>query len=490
METILRIALFSVLLSTMACAQPITSYQQQIAAEYQTYKEKKITHRRFKHQDILPIIQALPKPFTVAQAGSSIEGRGIYSITIGSGKTTVLLWSQMHGDESTATMALFDLFRFFQANDKFNDLRKDLLSELKIVFVPMLNPDGAERFQRRNALGVDLNRDALRLQCPESQLLKRLRDDLQADWGFNLHDQNRYYAAGRNPNAAAISFLAPAYNYQKDTNPVRAKSMQMIGYMNTVLQQYIPRQVARYNDDFEPRAFGDNIQKWGTSTILIESGGIPGDWEKQELRKLNFIALMAALEAIAADQVDDFPIAAYEQIPFNESNAFHDVVLREVKVENNGKWYTVDVGIRRKEVGGGTAIPYYYDADIQDLGDLSTFYAYESINGKGMQLIPGKVYEQVLPDWKAIKQLDVQGLWQKGITTLRLEQLPPNNIAGRIPFRLIPATQKKEEVILPGYNPALLLKEGNQIKQLIINGFVYDLARIEPQRLNWWKGLL
>ena len=150
-------------------------------------------------------------------------------------------------------------------------MRESLLRELQIVFIPMLNPDGAERFQRRNALGVDLNRDALRLQSPEAQLLKAKRDELSADWGFNLHDQSRYYAAGNHPRTAAISVLAPAYNYEKEVNAVRERSMRMIGQMNAVLQAYIPGQVARYNDDFEPRAFGDNIQKWGTSTILIES---------------------------------------------------------------------------------------------------------------------------------------------------------------------------------------------------------------------------
>lgn len=489
MRILIPIALISIVLSTVSCAQPITFQHQQLAKNYTTYKEKKITHRRFKHRDIEPIIKALPRDFAVKQEGASIEGRPIYSVTIGEGKTTALLWSQMHGDESTATMALFDIFQFLQADDDLNAMRESLLRELQIVFIPMLNPDGAERFQRRNALGVDLNRDALRLQCPESQLLKRKRDELSADWGFNLHDQSRYYAAGNHPRTAGISVLAPAYNYEKEVNAVRERSMRMIGQMNAVLQAYIPGQVARYNDDFEPRAFGDNIQKWGTSTILIESGGLKGDVEKQELRKLNFISILAALYAIAEDQVGDFPVSDYEKIPFNESNAFHDIVIREAQVQNNGNWYTVDVGIRRRELGGDSPMPYYYDAVIQDLGDLSTFFAYESVAAKGMRLLPGKVYTKVVPDWKAVKSLDVKRLWAQGITTLRMEQLPAREIAARIPFRLLPARETAEDNILPGQHPALVLMEKNTVRQVIINGFRYDLSKGNQERLNWWKGL-
>ena len=45
--------------------------------------------------------------------GTSAEGREIRQLTFGSGPTTVLLWSQMHGNESTASMALVDIVRFF-----------------------------------------------------------------------------------------------------------------------------------------------------------------------------------------------------------------------------------------------------------------------------------------------------------------------------------------------------------------------------------------
>ena len=54
-----------------------------------------------------------------------------------------------------------------------------ILSSLTLYVVPMLNPDGAERFQRRNAQGIDINRDALSLQTPEGQAAEAAARPLQ-----------------------------------------------------------------------------------------------------------------------------------------------------------------------------------------------------------------------------------------------------------------------------------------------------------------------
>ena len=49
-------------------------------------------------------------------------------LKVGRGPHTALLWTQMHGDEPTATMAIFDILNFLEAkNDGFDDLRKQLL---------------------------------------------------------------------------------------------------------------------------------------------------------------------------------------------------------------------------------------------------------------------------------------------------------------------------------------------------------------------------
>src|SRR5690554_1949995 len=77
-----------------------------LEAAFKQYKETSITHRRFKHKDILPLIKDRAEDFKVTELGKSVQGREIFQLAYGNGSIKVLLWSQMHGNESTATMAL------------------------------------------------------------------------------------------------------------------------------------------------------------------------------------------------------------------------------------------------------------------------------------------------------------------------------------------------------------------------------------------------
>lgn len=475
----MRPLLFLTFLLLWGCSAPDIQAQQinisKLANDYEQYKEPTIKDRRFKHEDIVPLINRLKPPFRVQQEGQSIEGRSINRVTLGNGPVKVLLWSQMHGDETTATMALMDLFNFFSKSDGYNDFRQMLLDQITLVFIPMLNPDGAEQFERRNALGIDLNRDALRLQTPEAQILKRVRDELNADWGFNLHDQSRYYSAGQNPHTAAFSFLAPAYNYQKDVNSVRGNAMRLIAPMNRVLQQFIPGKVGKYNDDFEPRAFGDNIQRWGTSTILIEVGGLKDDPEKQYLRKLHFILLLKAFEAIADKSYLQEIHADYYGLPFNDSNNFHDLILREVEVQKNGKWYTVDIAFRRLEIGLRGDRSFYYIGEIADVGDLSVYYGYEELEAKGYQVVPGKLYQDVLSDASSLKRLNHQQLLKQGITTVRMEKVPYGNAYLHYPLHLVPATHRQSTELEPGDRTSLIIKKDGKIVYAVVNGSLHKI---------------
>lgn len=67
-----------------------------------------------RHADVearLREVQAsAPDFFSLEEIGRSVEGRSINHLWFGRGPYKVLLWSQMHGDEPTATAALFDVF--------------------------------------------------------------------------------------------------------------------------------------------------------------------------------------------------------------------------------------------------------------------------------------------------------------------------------------------------------------------------------------------
>ncbi len=389
-----------------AIAQPkLPDFSKQLFDIHEQIKEQSLTKRRFKHRDIVPLIEKLP--FAVEKIGKSFEERDIYQIKMGSGKTKVLLWSQMHGDEATATMALFDIFNFFQSkSDGFDALRSKILENCTLYYVPMLNPDGAERFQRRTATDIDMNRDALRFQTPEGALLKKLQDELRPEFSFNLHDKNTKYSAGASGKQATVSFLPTSFNYAKDWNPARTRAMQVICGMHEALQQFIPGYLGRWNDDHEPRAFGDNIAKWGSSLILIESGGYKEDTEKQFIRKLNFVAILTGLQAISEQSYTKFELKTYEAIPNNDRYLF-DLLIRNAEFVQNGKTIIKDIGINLSEKNINNATDFVVSSVIEDLGDLSTFWGLKEIDAKGLKVSLLKEYPEVLQKYK-VSEKEIQ----------------------------------------------------------------------------------
>jgi hypothetical protein len=342
-----------------------------------------IDARRFNHGDYWrALAPSLRSPrLRVEEVGRSMQGRELRTITFGTGPTTVLLWSQMHGDESTASMALADIFAWLAAPG--SDAMRDELSErLTVTFLPMLNPDGAERFQRENAAGIDINRDARRLSTPEGQTLKALRDRLQPQFGFNLHDQNARTRVGRNGEQAAIALLAPAADAERSWGSVRSRARLVAAGIAANLESVIGGRVAKYDDAFNPRAFGDLMQTWGTSTVLIESGALPDDPQKQELRRINVAAILGALDAIATAGFETADLNDYERLPFNTGGAY-DLLVRGAELVLPGMPpLRADIAINYDEPverSGGR---------VREVGDLSAVVALDTVEAAGGFLHP------------------------------------------------------------------------------------------------------
>lgn len=443
------------------------------------FQEKTLTYRRFKHADIQPLLAAIRQrgKVKVDSVGKSTEKRVIQKVQAGEGPTPVLLWSQMHGDEATATMALFDVFNFLQASDdEWDELRANILTGLTIHAVPMLNPDGAERWQRRTALDIDMNRDALRVQSPESVILKTLQQTLQPLVGFNLHDQNPRYGVGKTGKQAVLSFLATAYDEDRNVNEVRQRSMQLIAGLNRVLQPLIPGQIARYDDEFEPRAFGDNIQKWGTTLILIESGGYKCDAEKMAIRRLNFVAILSALNSISNRSYQNEDVAEYTAIPEN-GRALFDVLIRNVGVIRNGVRTVMDVGINHHEENTNNARDFRYESKIEDLGDLSTFHGLQEIDATGLELVPANIYPETLKSVDKLAKLNLAELRKQGTVLFRVKKIDKDKAyaqLGDVPVHVLVEGDLPAKPLELGQIPTFVLRQGDTVRLVVINGLVTE----------------
>ena len=458
------------------------TFEKRLFSEHSKWVETSLTHRRFKHADILPLINKLKANvvFNVKSAGFSEQGREIFLIKAGSGKTKVFLWSQMHGDEPTATMALFDLFNFFSDSAYYKELKEEILSGLTIYFIPMVNPDGAELYQRRNINQIDINRDAVKQQSAEGRLLKSVYDSIKADFGFNLHDQSSRYSAGKMPKTTAIAFLAPPFNTEKDTNAVRNRSMKLIGSLNHLLSEFIPGHVAKYSDDFEPRAFGDNFQKWGMSTVLIESGGWFGDPEKQFLRKINFVTLISALKSIAGGDYEKFTLDDYNNIPFNDNFAY-DLLLRNVRINYKDSTSVVDIAINRIEKNMPDKKSFYYTSNIEEIGDSLGFFGIEEYDMDGYDLYPGNVHPASLDSLDQVSSIVPEELLKKGelfVKVKNYDSLKAQPLLNKFPVNILfnSTSEEFKPEVSAGEKADFILKKNGVIEYVCVNGFLYDVV--------------
>lgn len=344
-----------------------------------------LDQQQIRLADIEPLIRRVKRSEVIStkQVGESYQGRPIYRFSVGNGDTVVFMWSQMHGDESTATPALFDLMHKIERDAAW---REDWMDKITLHMIPMVNPDGAELAQRYNVQGIDVNRDARALQTPEGRVLMAQGRELKPDFGFNLHDQSRYYEVGNTGKPATISLLAPAFNHAKDINDKRRRAMQLIGDLKAVGDRMIPGHMGRYNDTFAPRAFGDNFSAMGISTILIEAGAFPNDPNRQKARAVNVAMLIEAIDSIAGEHYAEQTTEPYQSIPMNNSNSFKDVILEQVLVRDSGHEYRIDIGINRSSDARQSG-------SIREVGDLSVFPAFDRYDTSEYVYQAGEAYQ-------------------------------------------------------------------------------------------------
>jgi Zinc carboxypeptidase len=287
-----------------------------------------------RHEELKKYLEQLKKlGIAVNEMGRSFGNREIYQAEWGHGPLKVFMWSQMHGDEPTATSALMDMLAYLQKH-RDTDWVKKIGDTMTIRAVPMLNPDGAETFQRRSWQGIDINRDALDLKTPEARLLKKLRDDWNPAIGFNLHNQGALTTVGRSSNQATIALLVVYGDAAKTTSAGHERNTRLAAAMAAALQKFIPGHISRYSGEWTPTAFGDNFSAWGTPTILVETGALQGR-DEMFLIKLNFIAFMTALQALATGSEATQDTTPYLSLIENGSGGLYNFVFRDANISDS-----------------------------------------------------------------------------------------------------------------------------------------------------------
>ncbi|MDN3594022.1 M14 family zinc carboxypeptidase [Zunongwangia endophytica] len=341
---------------------------------YEDFKLKEIQGRYINQSHIQPILNKFEEHVEISKIGFSVNKEPIHLLKIGSGKTNVLAWSQMHGNESTTTKAILDVFNALISKDS-ADL-KLILDNITLYCIPMLNPDGSRKYTRFNYNNVDLNRDAQHLTQPESRILRKIFEEIKPDFCLNLHGQRTIFSAGLTNKSAVMSFLTPAEDHERNITPKRLESMKVIAQIAEDLKTVLPEQIGRYDDGFNLNCTGDTFQSEGVPTILFEEGHFPNDYTRETTREFAVASIFSSLRSIATKSYLNFSGEDYFKIPEN-GKKFNDILIKNVRIKNG----IFDVSIQYSEKLEGEKVEFI--PKIENISAKIDKYGHREIDGNG-----------------------------------------------------------------------------------------------------------
>jgi hypothetical protein len=346
----------------------------QLYALFNSVKSNQLFGRYVTNLHIESCFSSLPDS-CISVIGQSVEKRPIYGVRLGEGPERILMWSQMHGNESTTTKALFDCFNLLLRDDNYS---KTILKQCTLFVIPILNPDGAHNYTRFNANTIDLNRDALNLSQPESRLLREVYENFNPDYCFNLHGQRSIFGAGANGRVATLSFLSPAQDEERSLTPNRKMAMALISRIALDLSEILPDGIGRYDDGFNINCVGDTFQSLGTPTLLYEAGHFPEDYDREEVRRFTFLAIIKGIETISKGfKVDMYK--SYYDIPDNVKNYRDMAIFNAITVKNQDE--TVTIVFQFKEILEKGKIEF--KPVIESIFESTDLRFHKTINAKG-----------------------------------------------------------------------------------------------------------
>lgn len=187
----------------MACAVAAPALAQD-APDLRTRAERTGFVETSRYTDVVATLEAIAattNAIVIDTFGYSLEGRALPVATWGAGPTRALVFANIHAGEVAGKEAALTLLRDLAAG-----LHDGWRDRLTLAVAPIYNADGNERIaltnrplqhgpvggmgQRPNAMGLDLNRDFVKLESPEARSLVGLIDRFDPHVVVDLHTTN------------------------------------------------------------------------------------------------------------------------------------------------------------------------------------------------------------------------------------------------------------------------------------------------------------
>jgi hypothetical protein len=450
--------------------------------DYRQCQFLKCAPAQLRHEELVEILKKLsdlrPDALELTEVGKSSEGRAIYLAKIGKGPTRVFAWSQMHGDEPTHTASILDLLDLLQSQPD-SPTARTILDGCTLSLVPMLNPDGAELYTRRNAQDIDINRDALHLATPEGRLLRKLAETVKPQFAFNLHSQQaRTSVDGK--HVAAVSLLVPPIDYPDTQTEWTRQARQVAVAFRRAIEPYCKGMISRYDADFMPRCFGEWVQQQKIATVTLEAGGWP-EIDASPLTQVHSVGFINSILAIADGSYSKLAPADYDALPRSSNQMLFDVIVRDVTVvPNSGESFLADLGINYTRIVD--RLPQKGGGRIDDLGDLCITTGKQEINGKDLKCVPGRIVyapqftPQQLPTVEQAAEFLAQGITTVIGTSDHYSEV--KNTANRPPINVGFADNGNEVAKLErgsiklGTPADLVFSRGDEIEMVMLGGQV------------------
>jgi hypothetical protein len=269
-----------------------------------TVAERTGATRTSSHADVLAFLdslQARGARLTVGELGVSAQGRSIPYVIAArpmvadpgeakrSGKPVVYIQANIHAGEVEGKEALLAVLRDLTLGSL-----RPLLDSVIVLAVPIYNSDGNDAWDvatrnrpgqngpdtvgtRANGQGLDLNRDYIKQEAPETRASLAFVTEWDPDVWIDLHTTNGSYhgyaltwSPGLNPNFTAANAWTQDTVLEQIRTRLRAQKVETFPYGNFVDQT--PDSLTKGWETYEsvPR-FGSNLMGMSRISLLSEA---------------------------------------------------------------------------------------------------------------------------------------------------------------------------------------------------------------------------